>query len=97
MFPIAEDIHVLRSLKQRSIMEFCSVPLHLSRISAHTRAYYTLRAIKRLKEKPKECSLTLTRTHPGTFNSVCFFIVRLSRSCKVNKTKRKLSIEIYLI
>ena len=60
MFPTAEAIHVLRSLTQRSITEFCSVPLHPSRISAHVLT--TLRAIKRLKEKTKECSLTLTTT-----------------------------------
>ena len=34
--------------------------------------------------------------HPGTFSSICFFIVRLSRSCKVNKTERKSSIKFYL-
>ena len=48
------------SLKQGSIMEFCSGPLHASRISAH--ALTTLRTIKRLKKKTKDFSFTLTRT-----------------------------------
>ena len=47
------------SLKEGSIMEFCSAPLHASGISAH--ALTTLRAIKRLKEKTKDFSFTLTR------------------------------------
>lgn len=67
MFPIAEDIHVLRSLKQRrmehettqnGVLFSATSPVpHIC-----TRALTTLRAIKSLKEKTKECSLTLTTT-----------------------------------